>query len=188
MFIKKFIIIQLLSLGLLNVSCQNIIKYKNNQTIFLGSYTEDSIKVFSKNKIAYIPKKDISNFGRISTDSLLNLMNKHNLQFVFSGNEPFWELSIIRNKLIFEDNEKKVVKIQTVVEENLASSTLMMFSSSNGSVFGLIKKVVPKENNFGYTPENACYLSVTEEFTTYECYLSFYGKIYKGCGMIDYIE
>ena len=156
--------------------------YKNNKTkekaIFTGVIDENNcLQIYENGNFRFEDRENLTQTNQVNFVNLLNEIGKSNLIFNFEGNEPFWNAQISSNMLVFNDNEKRTFKIDFV--QDLQADYAMMFSSENTKVFGLIKRINIKKNK-----EEYCQLSLTDNYTVYEFYVSLEGVMYKGCGSI----
>lgn len=156
--------------------------YKNNKTkekaIFTGVIDENNcLQIYENGNFRFEKKENLTQMEQLNLVSFLSEIGKSNLIFNFEGNEPFWNAQISSNTLFFNDNKKHTFKIDFV--QDLQSDYAMMFSSKNAKVFGLIKRINIKKNK-----EKGCQLSLTDNYTVYEFYVSLESVMYKGCGSI----
>ena len=136
-------------------SCQE--KF-NNQAIFLGEYTKDSIKTFTNNSIKYISKDSLRQTNQFTSKEFITVLDSLNLFFVAEGDEPFWQLKLNSSELTFMKYDyEKEVSFKPVISIDEQSGFNVMFKSENNKIFGLIRRVDNK-----LEAEKSCNLSLSD--------------------------
>lgn len=158
--------------------------YKNNKTderaLFLGSIEESGcFQVYQNGLVQFENNENLNQIDQLNLMQLLKEIGKLDLVFNFEGNEPFWNVQINETTLTFNDNEKRNFKIDFVQDQQ--SDFVMMFSSKKNEVFGLMKRINIKKNK-----KEGCQLSLTDNHSVYELYVSIRGVMYKACGSITH--
>ena len=149
--------------------------------LFLGEYNDkNELKVLLNETIQFMSQDSLKQSNQYNQKEFLTIIDSLNLSFVCSGFEPFWDFRLKGNKAHFEgfDGKKVNFKIETYTDE-FQSSNSFMFQSIDHQLIGIILNKGMKN------PKTACNLSTTENYTIYEVYLTYKGKMYQGCGTID---
>lgn len=149
---------------------------------FLGEYTsENKIKVFEKNTVKFVDKDFFSSLYEYETEEFLDVMETHDLYFIVEGDEPFWQLKLEKSKLSFLKYDlNKEIHFESEIYVDKQSGFNIMFKSKDNTTFGLVRKVDPKLNKI-----DSCSLGLTENYTTYQAFITYKGVMYKGCCTIE---
>ncbi|QCE42535.1 hypothetical protein [Psychroserpens sp. NJDZ02] len=159
-------------------SCQE--KF-NNKSIFLGEYTKDSIKTYTNDSIRYIAKDSLKQTNQFTPKEFIKILDSLNLFFIAEGDEPFWQLKLNSSELTFMKYDfEKEVSFKPIISIDEQSGFNIMFKSRNNKIFGLIKRIDNK-----LEAEKSCDLSLSDNYLTYEVFVSMEGKVFKGCCSID---
>lgn len=159
-------------------SCQE--KF-NTKSIFLGEYTKDSIKTYTNNTIKYITKDSLKQTNQFTTKEFIKVLDSLDLFFQAEGDEPFWKLKLNSSELTFMKYDfEEEISFKPVISIDKQSGFNIMFKSKNNKVFGLIRRIDTKLET-----EKSCALSLSDNYLTYEVFVSMDGEVYKGCGSID---
>ena len=159
--------------------------HNNKQNIFLGAYSEnlDSLKILENGVVKW---KNINNLEQIdicSTKEFYEKISQQGLSFTLEGYEPFWEIKIEKNNLIYldDDGENKECKIEIFIDEQQMNQRFtIMFKSHDHNIFGLISYL-------GFQPfeQGICECNISEEISLYEAYVCINKKIHRGCAKIE---
>jgi uncharacterized membrane protein len=151
--------------------------------VFIGSIQADSLKVFNSVKPIWIKKSNVEQVKKLSSKEFLSFVLSKNLKFVGQGDEPFWKIEILKNKLIYFDSKtgKKTnygITLKTN-DSDIDNSFSFMFSDAKTNVYGILRSV-------GLYPsaQKHCQLCIAEEISLYEVFIHVDGKVFKGCATI----
>ena len=75
---------------------------------------------------------------------------------------------------------EKEVSFKPVISIDEQSGFNVMFKSENNKIFGLIRRVDNK-----LEAKKSCNLSLSDNYLTYEVFVTIDGKVFKGCCSID---
>ena len=154
----------------------------NVESLFLGSFHDDQVKVLEYNNVLLKDRSNQVQSGLLSGKQFIERIFSRRLHFVFEGHEPFWQAKLTKNGLIFIGPEKQQ-RYQTTIYINAqqnGGAYYFTFRSHKDNVFGVV-------NYLGLRSENqqVCEYNIGDESSLYEVYLEINGHNYRGCATIN---
>ena len=161
--------------------------------LFLGGINTDNdkeLKVIENGKIVFKNFDNLTQIGLLIGKEFTDEVFKQGLCFELNGYEPFWNIKLLKDKIIVWDMEtgeriEYTVNLHTDLH-TLTSVFYAMFSVNDFSIYGTI-------NNIGFWPNSKCqciceYDIPEKENPLFEAYVYIKGRVYKGCVTINKFE
>jgi len=130
-----------------SVFAQEIFKSALGDVLSLNAVKKDGdkvlMKVLSKDGVSYIEQTN-EQTGQLSFRQYIDTLLTSNLKLVCSGDEPFWNLTITKDKTIYNIGDENIdtnMEFYYPQTDDYWLRAVVMFKSVDNAVFGSIERM-----------------------------------------------